>query len=447
MDPQHPPSSAAAGTPPSVPVSIYSTYRPQTFQPTCTHLTMTRVCTQDREHLIVDALEKNQAVSFDFLGAVFSSEIRPGPRSPEKRANKLSFFEEITAEQMKTYSPSQVATILQQRDKLLDVVSQQHEASGKAQHLYYPSGSYRRNSLKPPPGFSYSAPTDMKPWVPRDDEECQAKYCHHCRPSCELRSYLSLDGIINGEIPPTAATGFGFHRIRTRPVVNASVMREIGLRPVPWPRAESHIYPSSPSSQSTWSLSDIIEDQILESDYVDTEPYLESGEGSTIDSAISTPSQVNVFEQPRPAFTPPSTPVSWTGIVRQDNGSMNFEHCPFVCDGRSPESLKTNSHVRHQVIRSIASLMDQNLDEDEIEEFQSICSFKPANQSILLGASLASIAPRMSGEDSGQGGITPMRIEELEDGRFHHDPLDVGDGIAVLEESIELEVPDVITKM
>ncbi|KAI1423849.1 hypothetical protein F5Y12DRAFT_798005 [Xylaria sp. FL1777] len=435
------------GVPPSAPVSAYSTYRPQTFQPTCTHLTMTRVCTQDREHLIVDALQKNQTVSFDCLGTVFSNEISPGPRSPEKRADKLSFFGEITPEQMRTYSPSQIATILQQRHDLLEVVSQQHEASGKARHLYFPSGNYRRNSLNPPPGFGYPTPADIKPWVPRKDEECQAKYCHHCRPSCEPRSYLSLDGIIHGEIPPTVATGFGFHRMRTRPVVNAKIVRAIGLRPVPWPREKSHIYPSPPSSQSTWTLSDIIEDQILEADYVDSEPCLESGESSTIDSAISTPSQVNPFEQLRPAFTPPSTPISWTGISRRDNGTMNFEHCPFVCDGRSPESLKTNHQVRRQVIGSIAGLMHQELDEDEIEKFQSICSFRPADQAILLDASRASIAPQISGEDNGQRDITPMMMEKLQDGHFHHDPLDVGDGIAVLEESVELGVPDVITKM
>ncbi|KAI0416193.1 hypothetical protein F5X98DRAFT_187647 [Xylaria grammica] len=264
----------------------------------------------------------DKSVSFDFLGTVFSHQISPGPRSPERRADKLSFFEEITAEQMRTYSPTQLATILEQRDNLLDVVSRQSRASSKAQQLYYPSGSYRGSLVKPPPGF-----VDMKPWVPREDEECQAKYCHHCRPSCEPRSYLSLDGILNGDVPPTAATGFGFHRMRTRPIVNAGIMREIGLRPVPWPRAEPQIYPSPPSSQSTLTLSDIIEDQILEPDYVDPEPYLGLGEGSTIDT-------VSAFEQPRPPFTPPSTPTSWTGISQQDNGTMAFECSPFVCDGR-----------------------------------------------------------------------------------------------------------------
>ncbi|KAI0435191.1 hypothetical protein F5Y09DRAFT_293968 [Xylaria sp. FL1042] len=348
---------------------------------------------------------------------------------------------------MKTYSPSQLATILRQRDNLLNVISKQRQSSTKAQDLYYPSGSYRGNSLQPPPGLGYPIPTNMRPWIPHKDEECQQKYCHTCRPSCEPRSYLSLDGVAMGEVPPTAAIGFGFHQLGARPVVNAEVVKEIGLRPVPWPRAESHIYPASASSQSTWTLSDIIEGQVLEPDYIDFEPCLESGEGSTIDSAISTPSQVNAFEHTRPAFTPPSTPISWTGITRQDNGTVEFEHCPFVCDGRVPESLKTNCQVRRQVIESIVGLMDQELAEDEIEEFESICSFKSEDQSKPLGASLASKALPISAENNGQRCITPMMLEELEDGCFHQDPLDVGDGIAVLEESIELGVPDVITKV
>ena len=61
-------------------------------------------------------------VSFDSLGNVFGNEIRPGLRSPERRASKLSFFEEISPEQMKTYSPTQVANILQQRENVRNCV-------------------------------------------------------------------------------------------------------------------------------------------------------------------------------------------------------------------------------------------------------------------------------------------------------------------------------------
>lgn len=398
--------------------------------------------------MIADALEKNQPVSFDFLGAVLSNGVGPGSRGPERRANRFSFFEEITTEQMSSYSPAQVAIILKQKETLLGILSRQHQISDKVQRLYYPSGSHLGRSLKPPPGFGYEI--DAKPWVPCNDEECQAKFCHNCRPSCELRSYLSLDGILNGDVPPTAATGFGFHRRRARPIIDARAIQDIGLRPVPWPRLQPQTYPSSPSSQSSWTLSDIIEDHVIEPGCVDTEPGVESG-GSTLGSGISTPARIGASERPRPAFTPPSTPTSWTGLARQENGTTMFEHCPFVCDGRSPESLQTNDQVRRQVASSIAGLMHQKVDEDEnedeTEEFLYVYSFDSADQSKRTGAGLASTAPELSGEDSNQGLVTPMMIEELEEGRFHPDPLDVGDGIAVLEESIELGVPDVLTQV
>ena len=59
------------------------------------------------------------------------------------------------------------------------------------------------------------------------------KICPFCRPSAADRAYLSLNAVANGEIPPTAATGFGFHLLGERPVVDANVVRNIGLRSAP----------------------------------------------------------------------------------------------------------------------------------------------------------------------------------------------------------------------
>jgi len=112
---------------------------------------------------------------------------------------------------------------------------EEHQVSLDAEQLYYlPSGTYDGRPLRPPPGLGY--PQQRKPWVPQNIDECQAKYCHYCRPSCEPRSYLSLNRIANGDIPPSAATGFGFHRLRTRPVIDVNIVRDIGLRAVPWVR-------------------------------------------------------------------------------------------------------------------------------------------------------------------------------------------------------------------
>ncbi|KAJ8123348.1 hypothetical protein O1611_g9613 [Lasiodiplodia mahajangana] len=375
--------------------------------------------------------------------AVLSNDINPGPRSPERRADKLNFLKEITAEQMKTYSPTQIATILEQREDLLGVLSQQQQASDKAQRLYYPSGSYAGGPLKPPPGLGPQ--TAAKPWVPHYNEECQAKYCHNCRPSCQSRAYLSLDGILHGEVPATAATGFGFHRTRERPVIDARVIQEIGLRPVPWPRLQPHKCASSMSSQSTWSLSDIAEDQIIEPDYADAEPVVEPMRDPIPDKDAEVRARISAFERPRPAFTPPPTPISWTGIDPQENGTTLFTHYPWECDGRSSQSIKTNYRVRYQVVKSI--LMNSRLDKDKAKEPQPTHSSKTSDEPKSPGTGSASKESQFSVEGSDQGIAMPTTAEEPEEGRFHPDPLDVGGGIAVLEESVELGVPDVITQM
>lgn len=43
--------------------------------------------------------------------------------------------------------------------------------------------------------------------------------------------------------------------------------------------------------------------------------------------------------------------------------------------------------------------------------------------------------------------LTRMEREEEEQGRFGSDPLDVLNGVAVTEEAVELQVPDLITQL
>lgn len=73
-----------------------------------------------------------------------------------------------------------------------------------------------------------------KPWVPDQADECQYKCCHRCRPALLGRSYLSLNGIVEGEIPTTAVTGFGFHHAGARPVMDVDIVKNLGCRSVPW---------------------------------------------------------------------------------------------------------------------------------------------------------------------------------------------------------------------
>jgi hypothetical protein len=86
-------------------------------------------------------------------------------------------------------------------------------------------------STAPPPCLQTN--TQKKPWLPK--QECQFRCCHACRNNLGERAYLSLNGIANGDIPPTAITGYGFHVLRQRPVVRVELVKNLGLRPVPIP--------------------------------------------------------------------------------------------------------------------------------------------------------------------------------------------------------------------
>ena len=100
-------------------------------------------------------------------------------------------------------------------------------------------GSSARNSA-----LSASIPTkkaSTKPWLPLRGGECQFKCCHYCRPSLLDRSYLSLDGIANDDIPATAITGFGFNLQKYRPVALVKHVQNLGLRPNP-PQVSHSLY-------------------------------------------------------------------------------------------------------------------------------------------------------------------------------------------------------------
>lgn len=63
-------------------------------------------------------------------------------------------------------------------------------------------------------------------------EECTTSLCPRCGRlgAGEQQSFLSLDGVLKGDIPPCAAVGFGFRSLGGRPVANANFVRDLGLR-------------------------------------------------------------------------------------------------------------------------------------------------------------------------------------------------------------------------
>ncbi|KAI1384865.1 uncharacterized protein F4822DRAFT_433404 [Hypoxylon trugodes] len=210
-------------------------------------------------------MPSRKVVSFDLTGAGFAKSLTPPPRGPESRSDKYSFFKEISQEQLSSYTPSQVCTILAQRE---EVLRESQEAS---------------SSTDPPPGFDHLRRT--KPWVPSEADECKYKCCQRCRPSAEWRSYLSLDGIVNGDVPPTAATGFSFYRTG-RPVIHPDRLKNIGLRAVPWPRARKNSHVSSLSSLTSLNCSSISDERETGAEHIEFSDRQSLEGSSTTESLV-----------------------------------------------------------------------------------------------------------------------------------------------------------------
>ncbi|KAH8668005.1 hypothetical protein BGZ60DRAFT_528346 [Tricladium varicosporioides] len=206
-------------------------------------------CTQDRELLLEDDYEQGHVQNFDNLCEIFDRPNIPLKRSPAARLSKLSVLQEINDEQLKSYSSEQLAQVLKQRAHLQDILNDITSQEDEAENFYTPS-SYKaanRNSIPAaiPPNQDHR--TD-KPWLPLRGGECQFKCCHRCRPALADRSFLSLNAVVNNDVPLTAITGFGFHLQKSRPIGPKDVVENIGLR------SQTTTAPVNPRSHSADSL-------------------------------------------------------------------------------------------------------------------------------------------------------------------------------------------------
>ncbi|KAH8668507.1 hypothetical protein BX600DRAFT_258123 [Xylariales sp. PMI_506] len=303
-----------------------------------------------------------------------------------------------------------------------------------------------------------------QPWVPADDLECQFKCCHSCRPTCELRSYLSLDGIVKGDIPPSAATGFGFHLVGTRPVMPVDIVQNIGSRAVPlhdfFP-SNSLTIPSSPSS--IWSILDCIDDQISELARKEQDDGPRPCDHKLrkydppLDISIDDNGQHKIAVV-RPPWTPPTTPSSWDSTYKGAFGVFHSERHPNIFNGRSSKSLKSNPEVRNAIFKSVhvavgthdASLSSSNANNRRtyglVDEYD-VGLFLRFNRKVYTRACTTEL-PAATAEEEAYlcDASMPVTLEGEKQRRFSNASPNVSDGIAVMEESAELHVADILTQ-
>ncbi|KAK4200519.1 hypothetical protein QBC40DRAFT_173632 [Triangularia verruculosa] len=173
-------------------------------------------CVVDREPLIIGVKEMGYQIAFDRLGQDFSEQMSLGKHGQEARSEKYSFLDEISHEQLCSYTPAELKEVLKQRDDVQNIIADERVRPQDFNNQY---------------GYKY--PDDDCPWMPDPKYECQHKICHRCHPIGRQKSWVSLDGVLNGDIPPTVATGYSFSQVRVRPCVDAETMKNLGCRPVP----------------------------------------------------------------------------------------------------------------------------------------------------------------------------------------------------------------------
>ncbi|KAH6627585.1 hypothetical protein F5144DRAFT_603843 [Chaetomium tenue] len=158
-------------------------------------------CILDRESLIQDAYDDGFSAAFDFIGCHFEKEMSLGKSGPDVRSEPDSSPRiEMSEEQLSSYTPEQLSILESQRNNVRNTIANERSI---LEHL--------------------------TPECARD------KYPYDAKPLGYERTWVSLNSVLNEDIPPNVATGFSFSFARERPVCDANVVRNIGVRPSPLP--------------------------------------------------------------------------------------------------------------------------------------------------------------------------------------------------------------------
>ncbi|KAL7918301.1 hypothetical protein ACQKWADRAFT_304477 [Trichoderma austrokoningii] len=412
-------------------------YRQSTFQPQCTHATMTRIyspsllcsscrypgpsgwlyqCTQDREDLIEHAVKQGEFVNMDHIGCQLTPMMGVRKGTPAAREDRLSFFKEISQKQLASYQPDQIAKILRQRENVQLAIQRDKIQKNSAAILSRLAQPYGLDGASCGIGF-------QKPWLCSPQEECQYRVCQICRPGCADRAFLSLNAIADGEVPPTAAAGYSFHLLGQRPVVDARYLLNMGCRPVPLCQPRSS--PSSSehdSPASTMSVMDLLDAQIargrilwtVRKDDAEIEEY-------DADFDWSLTPTISGITSGHLKYSPGCENL---GVLSENSTSITFDPQQWT-PPPSVNGLPGNEAV----------------DDDSSSTPLRAQSVSPKDNvsQPTTGPTIGHLRERSLDESSNKAPSPSNK-------KFTPSPLKVPHGVAMLEESVELGVPDVITQ-
>ncbi|TLD31674.1 hypothetical protein PspLS_02025 [Pyricularia sp. CBS 133598] len=416
-------------------------------------------CVEDLELRLNNAIFENNFVAWDEFGEGLAKLVKPPARGPDRRAtaDRETILAEMTAEQRASYTEEQVEKVVAQRKQALVAARASAAQAGN---------------------------TSDRPWVLSPRQECEMEFCHSCRPYFAERCYLSLTGIVNGDVPATAALGIGFHAYSSRPLYDPNVAKNLGLRRPPEP---------FPASHTQFNLMDLIESHLNQfSTYQTPQQNFDFQHSHAMRFPIgpnanesNEPNASGFFgcEVVRPPWTPPPTPPL---AECNDHGETIGSSTIIPHDGRSPLSIRGKSFVRQQVFQTvpggIAHSSADDLDE-KIPRNLPACIFKqdqlkylteeacdvglglPFSQEEYNSACSTMLPPPDSEEvfglndgDTGPASILTVKNNDLdcdlrpktkmerteEEGHFGEKPLQVVDGIALTEEAVQTGTLDIV---
>ncbi|KAL7946775.1 hypothetical protein V8C42DRAFT_343707 [Trichoderma barbatum] len=381
-------------------------------------------CTQDREDLIEHAVARGDFISMDEVGSQLTQMMSIRKGSPAAREDRLSFFQEINQGQLAKYRPDQVAHVLRQRENVQLVIQRDKVRKNSIAILSRLAEPYGLDSASCNIGF-------QKPWLCNPQEECQYRVCQNCRPGCADRAFVSLNAVANGEVPPTAAAGYSFHLLRERPVIDANVLRDIGCRPVPLPQS-SPASSAHDSRASSMSVADMLDAQIAR--------------GRSLWTRQGHDAEIEEYDADFDWSLAPETPGIASGQLRYSPGCENL--------GGLAQATASSTFAQRQWTPPPSLPNDLDETDDKTDSDEGAPPSKRAC-SVRDGALLFSeFTVSQTSENPIAGHLRELSVDEppheatapASNEGFPPSPLKVPHGVAMLEESVELGVPDVITQ-
>lgn len=138
---------------------------------------------------------------------MLTRDLKAPERGAATRQDKLSPLKEMGPDQLNSYTSEQLGTVLKQHENAVDTAL--------------------RDRYGP-----FVPPAEERPYIVGQAEECRATLCPRCGQGGmgEDLAWLSIDSVLKGDIPATAAVGYGFRAIGGRPVADANIVKNLGLR-------------------------------------------------------------------------------------------------------------------------------------------------------------------------------------------------------------------------